>query len=113
MRVLIFALCLPVLVAFASPSALADDDRTATYGSPPPSTPVIYKSTTPQGDTKLEAKDNTSLNPLNNVREGFNYGSDEDLNEASKSAVLKGDLYTTRTTEERRDSVPRVQELGF
>lgn len=112
MRVLIFALCLPVFVAFA-PSAIADDERTATYGSPPPAKTVIHKSTTPQGDTKLQAKDGSSLNPLNNVREGFNYGSDEDLNEASKAAVLDGDLYTTRTTEERRDSVPRVQELGF
>lgn len=113
MRVLTAALCLPVLVVSAALPAMADDERTANYGSTPPAKTVIHKSTSLQGQTRLKAKDEAPLNPVDKVRRGFNYGADEDLNEASEAAVLDGNLYTTRTTQERRDSVPRVQELGF
>lgn len=113
MRVLTFALCVSVFALTMSPSAFADD-RTADYGSTPArANTVIEKRMSPTGDTQLKASDESELNPVEQVREGFSYGTSEELNEASKAAVLDGQSVTTRTTEERRDSVPRVQELGF
>lgn len=112
MRITGFILGVSVLALGLAHSANADESRTATYSKAQPQT-KIEKRVTPTGETRVRANDKTPLNPVDNVRDQFRYESPDDLNEESKAAVFDGKLYTTPTTEQRRNSVPRVQELGF
>ena len=94
MRVLTFALCLPVF-ALTAPLSASADDRTADYGSAPaPAETVIEKRVSPTGNTQLKARDESALNPVDEVRKDFGYTSDEELKEESEAAVLDGKDFT-------------------
>ncbi len=113
MRALIFTLFLTATFVLSGVSAHADD-RTADYSTAPkPAKTVIQKRTTPAGNAQVKATDKSTLKAVDEVRKDFGYTSDEDLKQESEAAVLDGKDFTKRTTEQRRDSVPRVQELGF
>lgn len=115
MRFLLFTLSF--LIAAPFNIANANEERTAdyTHSIKPEKPHVQAHGNAAQGNLEVTTRSTSkpANDPVDSTGKKYSYGSADELNAASEAAVLDGKLYTTQPSEKRRDTVPRIQELGF